>query len=72
MKRLFQLAVALVLASATSFAGDPCLSGSDCSNACPLARQANGRLATGHEAVPLSPTVRAGYVKVILANLEAI
>ena len=72
LKRLAHLAGALALLAATTFGGDAYLSGCDCSNACPLAKAANQRLATGNEAVVVSETLRQEFVRAVLANLEAI
>ena len=71
MTKLARIAGCLLLFTAAVFAGD-CVSGTDCNNRCPLAKSANTRLATGHEALPVSETLRHGYVKFVLANLESI
>ena len=72
LKRLVPMAAALLLVAATVLAGNSCLEGTDCENACPLARHANTRLATGHEAVVVSETVRTEFVRAVLENLETI
>jgi hypothetical protein len=71
MNKLARLAGALALCAAAVFAGD-CMSGTDCANCCPLAKQANERVANGNEALAVSTTLRGSYVKTILANLETI
>jgi hypothetical protein len=72
LRRLSQLAGALAIVAATTAFGGDCLEGSTSCNACPLAQRANKRLATGHEAVSVSKTIRKDIVEAILANLEAI
>jgi hypothetical protein len=67
---LTRLAVLIVLA-ALAHGGD-CLSGSSCVNECPLAHQANGRLADGRESFTTSKTVRADYVRRVFVNMEAL
>jgi hypothetical protein len=67
---LARLAI-LVLTAALAHAGD-CLSGSSCSNECPLAKQANVRLADGRESFTTSKLVRADYVRRVLVNLEVL
>jgi hypothetical protein len=72
MKHLHVLVLALAFLVLPAFAGDCCVSGTDCANQCPLAQQANARLATGTEALPVSKTIRHDFVKTVLENLEAI
>lgn len=72
MKRIALSVAGLLVLAATAVAGDACLAGSDCANACPLAKTANERLATGHEAMTVSKEVREEFVRTILANMEAI
>jgi hypothetical protein len=67
---LIRIAV-LVLTAALAYAGD-CLSGSSCCNQCPLAQQANARLADGREALATSKVVRAEMVRRVLVNMEAL
>ena len=69
-KILTRLAVLVVLATAVS-AGD-CLSGSACTNQCPLAKQANGRFSDGSEGLVTPGLVRAEIVRRVLLNLEAL
>lgn len=71
MLQILRIAAGAVVLAAALWAGD-CLSGSDCANCCPLAQEANHRFATGHEAVSVSPTLRADFVRTVLANLDAI
>jgi hypothetical protein len=63
---------ALALFAAAAFAGDRALTGSTCCNECPLAKQANGRLADGREAFSASKLVRAEMVRAVFANMEAL
>ena len=65
-------AAGLLLLAAAALGGDARLAGSDCANRCPLAKTANRRLATGHEALAVSKTAREEFVRTILANMEAI
>jgi hypothetical protein len=68
---LLRLAALLVVVGLAR-AGDDCLSGSSCNNECPLAKQANARLADGREAVTSSKLVRAAIVRAVFANMEAL
>jgi len=61
----------LTLAAAAAFGGD-CMSGSGCSNACPLAKEAVTRMSTGTESVTVSDARREGFVRLVLKNLDAI
>jgi len=72
IQRLALFSASLALLAAAALAGGSCASGSTCENQCPLAQRANQRLATGHEAVPVSKLVRAEYVKRVLDDLESI
>ena len=72
IKRLLAAAGSLLVLAAAVSAGGDYLEGSNCRNACPLAQRANTRFATGHEAVAVSKTVRAEFVRVVLENLENI
>jgi len=69
---MIQFVAVFLISATTTFAGEQCLSGFDCSNACPLAKSANTRLATGHESVSVSETVRAENVHAVLSNMESI
>ena len=69
MKKLFALAVLAALAF-PAVAGDD--GGFTCTNACPLAQQANVRRATGSEAVAASAVVRADVAAAVARNLERI
>lgn len=71
LKKLALASAALLICTASLFAGD-CASGTDCSNACPLAQQANTRLATGDEALAVASMFRKDFVETVLANLAAI
>lgn len=71
MNRLARLLVTLSLLAAPSVGGD-CASGSECSNCCPLAKQAVSRYSPGNEAYRVSPTLRSDLVRVVLANLRAV
>ena len=70
--RLALFTASLALLAAAALAGGDCASGSTCENRCPLAQRANQRLATGHEAIPVSRLVRVEYVKRVLLDLESI
>jgi hypothetical protein len=72
MKRLSALALALSLCAIPAWSGDDCGSGTDCTNSCPLAKQANNRLATGTEALSVSTTVRKDFVDAMLRCANAI
>jgi len=72
IQRLALFTASLALLAAASLAGGDCASGSTCENRCPLAQRANQRLATGHEAVPVSATLRAELVKRVFLDLESI
>ena len=74
-RRLTRLVAMLALVALPATAGD-CLNGNDCSNACPLAKHANTRLATGDEALRVAPAnqtlVQKEYVTAVLERLKAI
>lgn len=72
MKTLTGLVLALAFCAVPALSGDECLSGNDCSNCCPLAKQANARLATGMEAVAVSKTIRNDFIATVLRNVEGI
>ena len=67
-QRLTRLLAALALVVLPATAGD-CLNGTDCSNACPLAKHANTRLATGDEALKVFAANR-DRVSLALLDLE--
>ena len=69
-KMMFALAIT-ALSTGPATAGD-CVEGSNCANCCPLAKAANERMATGHESLAVSKTIRKDFVKAVLANLAAI
>lgn len=71
LKKTAFLVAAVALVATTLFAGD-CVSGGSCANQCPLAQAANSCMATGHESLAVSQTVRKDFVDVILANLARI
>jgi hypothetical protein len=71
MTSFFRRLVLILSLAALARAGD-CLSGSSCVNECPLAKQANARLADGREALATSKLVRADYVRRVLVNMEAL
>ncbi len=71
MKTLKVIVLALGLCALPALAGD-CLSGTECVNACPLAKQANTRMATGNESLSVSVTMREQLVKTVLRNVEGI
>jgi len=71
-QRLALFPALLALLAASALAGGDCASGSACENQCPLAQRANHRLATGNEAMAVDTTVRADFVKRVLADLESI
>ena len=70
MLKLFVLVVLAALAAPAS-AGDAS-EGFTCSNACPLAKQANVLRASGGEAVATSAIVRADVVRTVERNLSRI
>ena len=72
IQRLALFSASLALGAVAAFAGGDGATGSACENQCPLAQSANRRLATGHEAVPVSKLVRAEFVKRVLDDLESI
>ena len=72
MKKLSGLILTLAVCAVPSWSGDCTASGNDCSNCCPLAKQANERLATGTEAVVVSPTIRKGFVNEMLRHAASI
>ena len=72
MKKLSALILALTICAIPAWSGESCNSGNDCANCCPLAKQANDRLATGNEALRVSPTVRKDFVDAMLRNAAAI
>jgi len=72
MKKLTGLVLALAFCAVPALSGDSCVSGNDCSNCCPLAKQANERLATGTEAIAVSKTIRRDLVAAVLRNVEGI
>lgn len=53
-------------------AGEKTLAGCSCTNACPLAQEANGRRSTGEEAVFASATARRELVRALVSNLSAL
>ena len=57
MKKWTALVLALALFAIPGVAGDSCVEGSDCENCCPLAKQANQRMATGTEAMFVASSV---------------
>lgn len=76
MKSLVLSAVALLatvgLASPAAGGDGKTLAGCGCTNACPLAQEANQHRATGEEAVFASATARRELVRVLVANLSAL
>ena len=71
MKNLRALALALGLFALPALSGD-CLSGTDCENHCPLAKQANERMSIGNEALAVSTTIRSDVVAAVLRNCDGI
>jgi hypothetical protein len=75
MKKLLVLAVvAAVAAAVPAFAGDCGSSdcGFDCSNMCPLAKDANTRRSAGAESFAVSPAVRATLTAAVQRNLARV
>jgi hypothetical protein len=68
------LALLAVLATAPlALAGDRSpLAGCDCAHECPLAQAVHAHRSWGEEAVATSKTVRAEFVKTVVANLGSI
>jgi len=71
MTRTLRLFASLFVLAALAVAGD-CPSGGACCNQCPLAKEAVHHYASGTEALRTSPTVRADFVRTVVANLRSI
>lgn len=72
MRKMLMPLLVLALA-APALAGDRApLSGCNCANECPLAKEANEHRSSGGEAILSSKLVRAEAVRVVAKNLASI